>query len=175
MSYIPSSSIRSKFSYEINFWNINEPCPIKHYWSNMESIFHPKFYKTNQWILLGLRFLDLIRYLEKKNLGSDRFRSDLNGFYSIIQIPIKYMLFFVCNGYGSVQIFRTQIKLDKHKYTRNTKKYPKSKQIPENQIILKRPKIVLEIWPEEPKNTQNFIWIPKYIFKFWFCIRNPKL
>ena len=55
------------------------------------------------------------------------------------------MLFLYVTGMDTVQIFRTQIKLDKHKYTRNTKKYPKSKQIPENQKILKRPKIVLEI------------------------------
>ena len=75
-------------------------------------------------------FLDLIRYLEKNYLGSDRFLSDLDGFDSIIQIPIKYMLFFVCNGYGSVQIFRTQIKLDKHKNTPNTKNIQNLNKIP---------------------------------------------
>ena len=121
MSYISSSSIRLKFSYLINFWNINESCPIKHYWSNLKSIFHPKLYKTNQWILLGLRFLDIIRYLEKKLFGFGSVSFGYGWFQLHNSNTYKIYIFFVCNGYGSVQIFRTQIKLDKHKYTRNTK------------------------------------------------------
>ena len=75
----------------------------------------------------------------------DRFLSDMDGFDSIIQIPIKYMLFFVRNVYGSVQIFRTQIKLDKHKNNQNTKNIQNLNKYPKNQKILKRPKIILEI------------------------------
>ena len=43
----------------------------------------------------------------------------------------KIYVIFVRNRYGSVQIFRTQIKLDKHKNTKNTKNIQNLNKIPE--------------------------------------------
>ena len=129
-----------------------------------------RVFSTQNFIKQINEFCYLIRYFEK-NIWVRIGFSDMDGFDSIIQIPIKYMLFFVRNVYGSVQIFRTQIKLDKHKNNQNTKNIQNLNKYPKNQKILKRPKIILEIWPRNQKNTQNCIWIPKNIFlKFEFLL-----
>ena len=114
--------------------------------------------------------MDLIRYLEKNYLGSDRFLSDLDGFDSIIQIPRKYMLFFVRNGYGSVQIFRTQIKLDKHKYTRNTKNIQNLNKYLKIRKYSKDLKLYLKSEPRNQKILKILFEYPNIFLKFDFLL-----
>ena len=111
-----------------------------------------------------------IRYLEKNYLSSVWFLSDLDGFTSIIQTPIKYMLFFVCNGYGSVQIFRTQIKLEKHKYTRNTKNIQNLNKYLKIRKYSKDLKLYLKSDPRNQKIPKILSEYPNIFLKFDFLL-----
>lgn len=115
--------------------------------------------------LRGPRHLNLTRCFKKNVLGSSRFLLD----------PVQVNNSNICKIYVNCYITRRIGFVSRTKNTQISskhKKHPKIKWIPANIQKLK-PKILLDILPNEPKISKVLSVYPKFIFfKIWNFILN---